>query len=121
VLLRKNNVPACCGSANTGGALSQTERDDLVSQLASDRINRAQALRAVADNELLRQREFNRAFVLTQYFGYLRRNPNDSPDTGFGGFNFWLNKLNEFNGDFRKAEMVKAFISSIEYRKRFGP
>lgn len=108
-------------NANTGGALSLTERDDLVNELASGRINRAQALRAVADNELLRQREFNRAFVLMQYFGYLRRNPNDSPDTGFGGFNFWLNKLNEFNGDFRKAEMVKAFISSIEYRKRFGP
>ena len=63
---------------------------------------------------VFQQREFNRAFVLMEYFGYLRRNP-DEP-----GFLFWLNKLNAFNGDFRRAEMVKAFISSIEYRGRFG-
>jgi hypothetical protein len=30
-------------------------------------------------------------------------------------------KLNQFNGDFLQAEMVKAFLSSIEYRGRFGP
>ena len=56
-----------------------------------------------------------------QYFGYLRRNPNDFQDTDYTGFDFWLNKLNSFNGDFAGAEMVKAFISSIEYRQRFGP
>jgi len=50
----------------------------------------------------------------------LRRNPNDTPDADFSGYNFWLNKLNAANGDFRAAEMVKAFISSAEYRKRFG-
>jgi len=62
----------------------------------------------------------NRSFVQMQYFGYLRRNPNDSPDADFSGYNFWLNKLNQFNGDFVKAEMVKAFISSAEYRRRFS-
>jgi hypothetical protein len=49
-----------------------------------------------------------------QYFGYLRRDPEAS------GFSFWLAKLNSFNGDYRKAEMVKAFITSSEYRQRFG-
>jgi len=70
----------------------------------------------------LAQQEFNRAFVLMQYFGYLRRNPNDAPESGlnFDGYNFWLNKLDSFNGDFVQAEMVKAFITSVEYRKRFG-
>ena len=34
---------------------------------------------------------------------------------------FWLDKLNQFIGNFVEAEMVKAFISSIEYRQRFGP
>ena len=29
--------------------------------------------------------------------------------------------INQFNGDFQQAEMVKAFLSSIEYRHRFGP
>jgi hypothetical protein len=56
-----------------------------------------------------------------QYFGYLRRNPNDSPDTDYTGFDFWLTKLNQFNGNFQNAEMVKAFISASEYRQRFGP
>jgi hypothetical protein len=57
-----------------------------------------------------------------QYFGYLRRNPDDAPEQNrdFAGYNFWLGKLNEFNGNFIEAEMVKAFISSDEYRRRFG-
>ena len=29
----------------------------------------------LAENPVLTNREFNRAFVLMQYFGYLRRNP----------------------------------------------
>ncbi|HEX3086366.1 MAG TPA: DUF4214 domain-containing protein, partial [Pyrinomonadaceae bacterium] len=82
---------------------------------------RARVLRRVTDNSTFRQQEFNKAFVLMQYFGYLRRNPNDAPDSDFAGYNFWLSKLNQFNGDFINAEMVKAFISSTEYRQRFGP
>jgi transposase-like protein len=68
----------------------------------------------VAENPSFAQKEFNRAFVLMQYFGYLRRDPDAA------GFTFWLGKLNAFGGDYVRAEMVKAFISSDEYRKRFG-
>jgi hypothetical protein len=77
----------------------------------------------VAENQSFAQQEFNEAFVLMQYFGYLRRNPNDSPEVtlDFQGYNFWLGKLNQFNGNFVNAEMVKAFIVSGEYRQRFGP
>ncbi len=60
------------------------------------------------------------AFVLMQYFGYLRRNPTDAPDNNDNGYQFWLAKLTAFSGDFAKAEMVKAFIVSTEYRSRFG-
>lgn len=87
----------------------------------SDPAARARALRRVAENSLLKAQEFNKAFVLMQYFGYLQRNPDDAPDNNLNGFNFWLGKLNQFNGDFRQAEMVKAFITSSEYRSRFGP
>ena len=55
-----------------------------------------------------------------QFFGYLRRNPNDPQDTDYTGYH-WLNKLNQFNGNYINAEMVKGFISSGEYRQRFGP
>ncbi len=87
----------------------------------SDVVARGRALRDVAENSALNSQEFNRAFVLMQYFGYLRRNPNDAPDSDYTGYNFWLTKLNSFNGNFVSAEMVKAFINSIEYRNRFGP
>ena len=49
-----------------------------------------------------------------QYFGYLRRDPDES------GLQFWLNKLNEFNGNFEQADMVKSFLVSGEYRARFA-
>jgi len=65
--------------------------------------------------------EVNRSFVQMQYIGYLRRNPNELPDTNFDGYDFWLNKLNRFNGNFIEADMVGAFIESGEYRARFGP
>jgi len=103
----------------TGGALSQAERDALVNGLSGGQETRATVLRKVAEDSDFGAAEFNRAFVLMQYFGYLRRNPNDAPDSGFAGFDFWLGKLNQFGGDFRRAEMVKAFINSTEYRDRF--
>jgi hypothetical protein len=108
----------------SGGALTQSERDSLVSQLSADpsaQTVRALVLRAVAENSVLSTRQSNKAFVLMQYFGYMRRSPNDAPDSDFGGYNFWLGKLNEFNGNFVNAEMVKAFIVSSEYQHRFGP
>ena len=110
-------------NANAGNVLSTSERDNLIAILGappSDVAKRAQVLRGVADDAMLRAAEFNRAFVLMEYFGYLRRSPNELPDINFDGYNFWLNKLNEFNGNFVHAEMVKAFILSIEYRQRFG-
>jgi hypothetical protein len=57
--------------------------------------------------------EYNRAFVLAQYFEYLRR----EPDTN--GYNFWLNVLN--NGQPNNFQgMVCSFITSLEYQNRFG-
>jgi hypothetical protein len=106
---------------NAGNPLSQSERDQLVSDLSTNARTRAQVLRAVAEDPDLSSAEFNRAFVLMQFFGYLRRNPNDPPDSDYTGFDFWLAKMNQFNGNFESAEMVKAFLTSIEYRQRFGP
>ncbi len=106
---------------NAGGALSPSERNQLVSELSAGVKNRAQVLRAVAEDTDLARSEFNKAFVLMQYFGYLRRDPNDMPDSNFNGYDFWLGKLNQFNGNFVDAEMVKAFLTSGEYKQRFGP
>ncbi|MGI8837157.1 MAG: PKD domain-containing protein [Pyrinomonadaceae bacterium] len=94
---------------------------------------RARALRFVVDSGSVYNKQYNSAFVLLQYFGYLRRNADGAPDNSFAGYDFWLNKLNEFSqpdedlrdervalSRVKRAEMIKAFIVSIEYRARFG-
>jgi len=87
----------------------------------ADTAARGRALRRVAENGAVGQQQFNRAFVLMQYYGYLRRNPYDPPEPtlDYQGYNFWLGKLNQFNGNYVDAEMVKAFLVSGEYRQRF--
>ena len=106
--------------SNAGVTPSAGERNAAVAAFGSgNAAGRAAALRAVAESASLDGAEKNKAFVLMQYFGYLKRNPNDLPDADFSGYSFWLNKLNDAGGDFVRAEMVKAFISSAEYRTRF--
>jgi uncharacterized delta-60 repeat protein len=100
--------------AHTGVAFAQSERDALVSDLAGTRLTRAAVLLRIAADERFATARHNEAFVMMEYFGYLRRDPDES------GYAFWLNKLNQFDGNFERAEMVKAFLVSIEYRSRFG-
>ena len=104
----------------TGGEIrgnfpaTQAFRDSLLSGLNAATETKASVLRKIAESPDFSSLEFNRAFVTMQYFGYLRRDPDQA------GFDFWLNKLNSFGGNFNSAEMVKAFILSGEYRQRFG-
>jgi hypothetical protein len=103
-----------------GGALNASDREQLIQGLAAGTETRATVLRRLAGHEDFSKQEFNRAFVLMQYYGYLRRNPNEGRDADWEGYNFWLGKLNTFRGNFNEAEMVKAFIESDEYRGRFA-
>jgi hypothetical protein len=86
--------------------------NDLTARLNASTLTRAQVLRAVADSDEVNAAEFNRAFVATQYFGYLKRTPDS------GGYNNWLTYLNAHPGDFRT--MINGFMNSVEYRLRFG-
>lgn len=100
-------------NTNTGGSLTVSERNTLVSNLTAGTQTRSAVLRAVAENAAFQQREYNGAFVLMQYFGYLRRSPDSA------GYAFWLDVLNnQVPGNFRS--MVCAFISSPEYQDRFA-
>ncbi len=99
---------------HTGVSFSQSERDELVNGLNTNNMTRAQVLRSIVENQRFVAATFNEQFVMMEYFGFLRRDPD--PD----GFQFWVNKLNEFNGNFVDAQMVEAFIVSGEYRHRFG-
>jgi photosystem II stability/assembly factor-like uncharacterized protein len=98
---------------NTGVTFSAIERDAFVSGLSSGALTRTAVLRQITEDGRFVSAKRNEMFVMMEYFGYLRRDPDE------GGFQFWLNKLNQFGGNFEQAEMVKAFIVSGEYRNRF--
>jgi len=83
---------------------------ELTSRVNANTLSRAQLLRAVADSDAVGTAEFNNAFVAMQYYGYLRRQPDQ------GGFNAWLGVLR--SGDVRT--MVNGFLNSTEYMLRFG-
>jgi hypothetical protein len=114
----------------TGVNASASDRTALVNGLNGGTETRATVLQKVVDGinvisegnqqftttygQTFYDQQFNRAFVLLEYFGYMKRDPDDA------GYAFWLGKLNQFGGNFVNAEMVLAFISSPEYRARFG-
>ncbi len=100
--------------AHTGVSFTPSERDALVNDLTFGTLSRAGVLQRIAEDERFMAAKRNEAFVMMEYFAYLRRDPDES------GYAFWLNKLNEFNGNFEQAEMVKAFIVSSEYQGRFS-
>lgn len=89
-----------------------SNRDQLVTNLNSGTQTRAQVLRAIVESQVVQAKEFNRAYVAMQYFGYLKRDPEPE------GYNAWLNYLNANANDFRT--MVNGFVNSAEYRTRFG-
>ena len=87
-------------------------REELISRLSAGTLTRAQVLRAVVQSREVDTVEFRGAFVATQYYGYLRRAPEEA------GYQGWLNYLNANPNDFRT--MVNGFMNSEEYRLRFG-
>jgi len=77
---------------NTGGALSSAERNTLVTGLQTGPRRGTLCCEKIAEDNDFKTSQSNRAFVLMEYFGYLRRNPTEAPDTDFTGYDFWLTK-----------------------------
>jgi hypothetical protein len=114
----------------TGITPTAAEKQSLIDGLDNSTETRASVLRKVVDGTVVisesnvqftttygqafYNQEYRRLFVYLEYVGYLRRNPDAA------GFNIWLGKLNQYNGDPFQAEMVRSFILSPEYRSRFG-
>ncbi|HEV7474866.1 MAG TPA: PQQ-dependent sugar dehydrogenase [Pyrinomonadaceae bacterium] len=99
--------------SHTSVSFTSAERNALVNSLVNHTATRASVLRQIAEDPRFVSLKFNETFVMMEYFGYLRRDPDAA------GYQFWLNKLNQFGGNFEQADMVKAFIVSGEYRDRF--
>jgi hypothetical protein len=91
----------------------QPERQELINAMLAGGKTRAQALRDVIEMKAFKDSEDNPSFVLMQYFGYLKREPEK------GGYAFWLNVLNNKEpGNYRG--MVCSFLTSAEYQSRFS-
>mgnify|MGYP001565690113 CR=1 FL=1 len=119
---------------SAGVTPSSAERQAAIDAYGSgDASGRAAALRSVVESDSIYNAFYNPAFVLMEYYGYLRRNPNATPDNNFQGYDFWLAKMDSFSlpgenvrdaqvalSRVRRAQMVTAFITSGEYRQRFG-
>lgn len=81
----------------------------LIAGLTQGTMTRAKVLRAIVDSSEVYQKYFTQAFVVMQYFGYLRRDPDAL-------YLEWIKTLNE-GGDYR--HMINGFVNSTEYRNRF--
>ena len=94
-------------------ALAPAERASFIDGLDHGVTTRSRVLLAIVQRPDFARREELRSLVLLHYFGYLRRDPDDPPDNGLDGFNYWLREV-EGSGDIGK--LPRAFLASGEYR-----
>jgi len=99
--------------ANAHLQLSDAERTAIANTLDAGTLSRGDVLAQIVDTQAFVAAEYNKSFVLMQYFGYLRRDPDA------GGYQFWLDILNNRVPNNYRA-MVCAFITSTEYQQRFS-
>jgi hypothetical protein len=97
---------------NTAGLQGHTSRQSWIDGLTNNSLTRADVLRQLAESTEAYQKFYNQAFVVMQYFGYLRRDPDSL-------YLKWIDIMNSNGGDYRS--MVNGFMNSLEYRQRFGP
>ena len=102
---------------NAGITLAPADRTSLIDKLNGRAVTRDQALLAVVKNSDFAKKEENRSLLLLHYFGYLRRNPGESPDQDLEGFYYWLREI-EKSGEIER--LPRAFMESIEYKQRNG-
>jgi hypothetical protein len=116
VMTAESFVDALLQSAQAAGVNLNADRDGLIAAYndgASLNNSRAAVVRLLADNATFKQWQYNQAFVLTEYFAYLRR------DIDQRGYDFWLSVLNTGDaGNYRG--MVCSFVTATEYQHRFS-
>jgi hypothetical protein len=115
-------VDALLGTIQSAsGANLMSQRDALIAQFNSGgrgavlfRLAEDNAQGNPINNRAFIDAEYNRSFVITQYYGYLRR------DGDLPGLNFWFDIVNRFPLPTSQNAMVCAFITSTEYQQRFN-
>ena len=105
-----NNTQYVDTLLSTAG-ITHTARDFWIAALGNSTRTRGQVLREISESTQVYSKYFNQAFVVMQYFGYLKRDPDSL-------YLDWIAHLDS-TGDYRN--MVNGFLNSVEYRRRFGP
>ena len=100
---------AYINALEAAAGVTLANKSTLIGDLAAGRKTRAETLKAIVESQEVFQKFFNQGFVVMQYFGYLRRDPDAL-------YLDWIRILNE-TGDYRN--MIHGFVNSIEYRNRF--
>jgi subtilisin family serine protease len=97
-------------SAQKAALVALGSRGAVMYRLADDNANNP------IDNHAFIDAEYNRAFVYTEYAGYLRRNGD------VVGFPFWMNVVNQYplRDPTGQRTMVCVFLTSSEYQQRFS-
>ena len=90
-------------------AVKLPNRRALIEGLNKGTKTRAQVLREIAESVEVFQEYYNQAFVVMEYFGYLRRDPDAL-------YLDWIKMLDQTKNP---RNMVTGFINSAEYRQRF--
>ncbi|MEK6283549.1 MAG: PQQ-dependent sugar dehydrogenase [Acidobacteriota bacterium] len=96
----------------TVGLPTHPSRAGWITGLTNGSLTRALVLRQLVQSSEVYNKYYNEAFVIMQYFGYLRR-------TADASYLSWIQTMDQTNGDYRI--MINGFMNSLEYRRRFGP
>ncbi len=96
----------------TVGLPNHPSRQTWITGLTNGSMTRGQVLRALVESTEVYNKYYTEAFVIMQYFGYLRRSADIS-------YQQWIQTMNSTGGDYRV--MINGFLNSAEYRQRFGP
>ncbi len=96
----------------TTAGVMLSSRQSMIDGLNNNTLTRAQALRQIAESDAVYQKYYNQAFVVMEYFGYLRRDPD-------AAYQEWIRVLDANPADSR--HMVEGFANSLEYQQRFAP
>jgi hypothetical protein len=91
--------------------VSLTQRDNWIAALNSNQKTRARVLRELAESPEVDAKFYVESFVVMQYFGYLKRDPDAL-------YVNWIQTMKADPNNYR--QMVNGFVNSAEYRFRFG-
>jgi hypothetical protein len=90
--------------------VTHPSRDFWITALNDGSRARYEVMRELAESTQVYNKYYNQAFVVMQYFGYLRRQPDA----------LYLNWIAHLDATGDSRSMIDGFINSLEYRARFA-